>query len=344
MKNLKRTLYIILGIVCVIAGIIGIFLPVWPTTPFLLAAALLFAKSSPRLYAWITRNEYLGSFIRNYHEKCGVPKEIIYRSMVFLWVGLGISMVLTGIWWVRGLLLLVGVCVSAHLLCLKRSERKPQRFTLIELLVSIGIIAILASMLLPALNRARDMAKRRICANNLRQIGFAINMYANDFSGLIPSQLNEDNGSIMLLRMPMPNLELVGLGRLVGKYGTLPENYGCPLSPSIRPNYVKQSWQGMNPVTAAYLYRYNDVGFKERISATVNQGKAMVMDLCCVVTGGNSVEAHNYEDVNIFYVNGAVKTRKNSPVPGKLYTVLKTSPHGGPQPDCSAAWTSADAQ
>lgn len=342
MKNMKRTVYVILGISCVAAGIIGIFLPVWPTTPFLLAAAFLFAKSSPRLYAWITRNEYLGSFIRNYQEKCGVPKIIIYRSLAFLWFGLGISMLLTGIWWIRGLLVLVGICVSAHLLCLKRSERKPQSFTLIELLVSIGIIAILASMLLPALNRARDMAKRRTCTNNLRQVGFALNMYANDYNDCIPSLIPGVNGSIMILRMPM--VGLIGLGRLVGGYGSLPENYGCPLNPTRTPDYTKKNWPGSGALQAAYLYRYNDVGFKEKISNTLNQGKAMVMDFCCVVTGGESIEAHNYGDVNIFYINGAVKSQRNTPNPGERYTVSAPAGMSGPPPDCSAAWTNADAQ
>ena len=343
MKNMKRTVYIVIGMACVIAGIIGIFLPVLPTTPFLLAAAFLFAKSSPRLYVWITRNEYLGSFIRNYQEKCGVPKEIIYRSLAFLWLGLGVSIFLSGLWWVRGLLVFIGICVSVHLLCLKKSERRPQRFTLIELLVSIGIIAILASMLLPALNRAREAAKRRNCGNNLRQVGFAINMYANDYDDFIPSLATGVSGSIMILRMP--GLGEIGLGRLVGEYGSMAENYGCPLNPTRTPAYLTEKWPGVGPVQAAYLYRYTDVGFMGKISNTLNQGKAMVMDFCCVVTGGEPIEAHNYKDVNIFYINGAVRARKNTPVPGEFYTVsAPAGMSGGPPPDCSAAWTNADTQ
>jgi prepilin-type processing-associated H-X9-DG protein/prepilin-type N-terminal cleavage/methylation domain-containing protein len=65
--------------------------------------------------------------------------------------------------------------------------KKTFSFTLVELLVTIAIIAILASMLLPALKNARNLARRMECAGNLKQVGTATLMYASDYKGLLPA-------------------------------------------------------------------------------------------------------------------------------------------------------------
>jgi prepilin-type N-terminal cleavage/methylation domain-containing protein/prepilin-type processing-associated H-X9-DG protein len=71
------------------------------------------------------------------------------------------------------------------------AKKNRRAFTLIELLVVIGIIGVLAAIILPAIRAAKDKARTTQCLNNLRQIGFALQQYTNDFSGFLPHE--DDN-------------------------------------------------------------------------------------------------------------------------------------------------------
>lgn len=92
-QKLIRTLWLIAGTICVVLGAIGIVLPILPTTPFLLAAAACYYKSSPRMHRWLLNNKWFGEYIRNYTEGKGLTKKTKITALVLLWATIGISTV-----------------------------------------------------------------------------------------------------------------------------------------------------------------------------------------------------------------------------------------------------------
>jgi prepilin-type N-terminal cleavage/methylation domain-containing protein len=87
----------------------------------------------------------------------------------------------------------------------RTSRRRPRAFTLVELLVVIGIIAVLISILLPSLSKAREAAKRTQCLSNLRQMGIYLNMYANAYNQQVPLGLSTRQESAVTERAKQEN-------------------------------------------------------------------------------------------------------------------------------------------
>ena len=115
-----KTVCIILGTVSLALGIIGIFLPLLPTTPFLLLTAALYVRSSPRLYNWLLHQKYLGNYIRNFRENKAIPLRAKVISLVLMWgTMLYCIFFLIPLLWVKILLGLIAAGVTYHILSFK---------------------------------------------------------------------------------------------------------------------------------------------------------------------------------------------------------------------------------
>ena len=120
MRSILRPLLIVAGTVCVVLGLIGVFLPVLPTTPFLLLAAACYARSSDRFLHWLLNNRFFGVYIRNYREGRGMARSTKILTLTALWLTLGLSAAFaTSALWLRLLLAVIGAGVTIHLLHLK---------------------------------------------------------------------------------------------------------------------------------------------------------------------------------------------------------------------------------
>lgn len=116
----KRALLAACGLAAVGLGVIGIFLPLLPTTPFLLLAAACFFRSSERLYDWLLHHRRLGRYVRQYRENRAIPLKAKLATLALLWATLAFSgLAVVNSLWARLLLLAVGVGVTLHLLAMK---------------------------------------------------------------------------------------------------------------------------------------------------------------------------------------------------------------------------------
>jgi hypothetical protein len=128
MIRLKRSLLIGAGSLAVGLGILGVLLPVLPTTPFLLLAAACYAKSSDRFYRWLMTNRYLGEYIRNYREGRGIPARTKAFTLTCLWATISFSaLVVVEPLPVKIILFVIATCVSAHILTRPTYRPEPRR-------------------------------------------------------------------------------------------------------------------------------------------------------------------------------------------------------------------------
>jgi prepilin-type N-terminal cleavage/methylation domain-containing protein/prepilin-type processing-associated H-X9-DG protein len=145
---------------------------------------------------------------------------------------------------------------------------RAKGFTLVELLVVIGIIAVLMSILLPALNRAREAAKAVTCASNLKQIGMAFAMYVNDNNGYTPNFISNPSpdaqvpasGSTEMHWSGALRRYLASIPRYGGVTGMEEQKatvYFCPSAKSNRQRFVGWTAAPVSYMPNSYVMNHN---------------------------------------------------------------------------------------
>jgi uncharacterized membrane protein YbaN (DUF454 family) len=115
-SRLKKILLITVGSIFLVLGVIGIFLPLLPTTPFLLLTAACYAKSSKRLLRKMLSNRLVGKYIADYQQNKGIRKSIKIYVLTLLWTTIALSIVFfTDAVWLKILLVCVAVGVTIHI-------------------------------------------------------------------------------------------------------------------------------------------------------------------------------------------------------------------------------------
>lgn len=120
MKEIRLKLLLAAGTASAAIGIIGIFLPILPTTPFLLLSAFCYSRSSKNFYRWLMENRICGQYITNYVKGKGVPlKQKLYTAFL-LWASImyGVIFVAESSW-IRLLLIFIAVAVTTHLVMIR---------------------------------------------------------------------------------------------------------------------------------------------------------------------------------------------------------------------------------
>jgi hypothetical protein len=111
------------GTVSVALGVLGVFLPVLPTTPFLLLAAVCYARGSERCHRWLLTNRLFGRYIRDYREGRGVSLRHKVAALALLWLTIGYAVLrVVPTWWGKLALLGIAIGVTVHLVRMRTAK------------------------------------------------------------------------------------------------------------------------------------------------------------------------------------------------------------------------------
>lgn len=114
-SRLVRALFIGCGVIALLVGVVGIFLPVLPTTPFVLVAAACFARSSVRMHDWLLSHRIAGPIIRAWHEHRSMPPGIKPWAFVLMGLSFGLSLLAMESLWHQIMLVLLAMVLAFFL-------------------------------------------------------------------------------------------------------------------------------------------------------------------------------------------------------------------------------------
>ena len=121
---IMKYLYVSIGFVSVVLGVIGIFLPVLPTTPFLLLAAAMFFRGSPRAYRWLMNHPRLGPYIKSFREDKSIPLRIKVIAISTLWLTAIHCVLFIFPWlWLKLAMILLASAITLYILSFKTRRR-----------------------------------------------------------------------------------------------------------------------------------------------------------------------------------------------------------------------------
>ena len=116
MRQAVRAAWVVAGFVSLALGVIGIFVPVMPTTPFLLLASACFLRGSKRLHQWLLSHGRLGKYIRDFEAGRGIPARAKVVAIAMMWTSIAFAVELVGHPVAAGAMLLVAGAVTIYLL------------------------------------------------------------------------------------------------------------------------------------------------------------------------------------------------------------------------------------
>ncbi len=126
--DIRKAILIFAGTVCVGLGVLGMFLPLMPTTVFLLMAAYCYSRSSDRFHNWLLSNRWFGSYIKNYKAKKGITIRQKVTTLITLWLSIGLSIwLLGGSFWSTLILAAVAIGVTVHILWIGTYRPETER-------------------------------------------------------------------------------------------------------------------------------------------------------------------------------------------------------------------------